>query len=123
MGELITGVDDCRTHTITSLTHTGIGKAHDRKSGQPRTHVDLDGHRTSVKPIDGERLRAGKHTNLQISRTDTNHDQTTPRLLRHEVARLRVDSQIGGSADVESVIPGLCSKPVPTLTCVAGDEP
>jgi hypothetical protein len=30
---------------------------------------------------------------------------------------------IGGSIDVESVIPGLCSEPVPTLTCVAGVEP
>jgi hypothetical protein len=44
--------------------------------------------------------------------------------VRHEVARLRVDLLLtGGSADVESVIPGLCSKPVPTLMCVAGDEP
>jgi hypothetical protein len=40
--------------------------------------------------------------------------------VRHEVARLRVDARIGGSADVVSVVPGLCSWPVPTLTCVVG---
>jgi len=35
---------------------------------------------------------------------------------------LRVDSQKGGSTDdVDCVVPGQCSRPVPTRTCVAGD--
>jgi hypothetical protein len=42
--------------------------------------------------------------------------------VRHEVAVLpRVNSQMGGSADAGCVVPGMCSMPVPTLRCVAGN--
>jgi hypothetical protein len=42
---------------------------------------------------------------------DAAHNQRPS--LRLEVARLRVDTQIGGSADVVSVVSGLCSGPSP----------
>ena len=34
---------------------------------------------------------------------------------------MREDSQKGGSTDVDCVVPGQCSEPVPTRTCAASD--
>ena len=60
-GKLKAGVEDRRAHALARLADCGIGEAHDREAGQPRTDVDLHGDVSGLQPLDREGVCPRQH--------------------------------------------------------------